>query len=88
MEEIYTVDGESYEQVAEQLERARDDMIAITKKSACGPGEGGQMEVISYSNGSISMHPLPMIRECCLAEDFGGFALIINGHSLVEETSL
>ena len=80
MEDIFTVDGELYEQVEEQLQQARDD-ITRTMKRFCA--DEGQMEVISRSNGSISLLPLQTTRNCAQSEDFGGFALIINGHSLV-----
>lgn len=80
MEDIFTVDGESFQQVEEQLQRARDEMIAVRKRSNCTPGGDGRMEFISYSNGSISMN---LFQDHIMSEDFGGFALIISGQSLV-----
>lgn len=80
MEEVFTVDGETFETVQRQLGEMRDQMIKIAK-SGVG-SDGGHIEVISYSNGSISMIPV-QAQQNCLSDEFGGFALIINGHSLV-----
>lgn len=71
MEEIYIVDGESYQEVEDQLRKAKQDMDRMITQR---PNE---MEVVSFANG---MHqpladPPP--------DDDVSFALVINGHSLV-----
>ena len=69
MEDIYVVDGDNYETVENQLQKAYGEMTRISK-------DGANSEVISYSNAlPNSDHQAP---ELC-----GGFALILNGHSLV-----
>lgn len=83
MEEIYMVDGETYEQVEEQLQRAKDDMRASKKRSDLARNGDGAMEVVSCSNGSISMQAYPTAPDGSPPEGAGGFALVINGHSLV-----
>lgn len=103
MEEIYIVDGESYEAVEAQLKKARDEMVKINREGGTlrptenniiggggmaggggvgiGPRGDAKMEVISFSNGAQSA-----VSDVKLGPNdpaFGGFALVINGHSLV-----
>ena len=76
MEEIYIVDGDSFEEVESQLQKAREDMQKHL--SGINNHHPPHMEVVSFQDGGLS--PLPNGQD---AEEFGGFAFIINGHSLV-----
>jgi hypothetical protein len=86
MHEIYVVDGETYDEVEKQLRDARSEMLAVTKGGVVDPA----LDVVSYTNGRT---PTPgfhdpqdtnnMANEVTENQVFGGFALVINGHSLV-----
>ena len=66
------VDGDTYEEVEDQIRKARDEMYRII---------GNQnVDLISYADGVGGNTPLPNGKG---AEEFGGFAIVINGHSLV-----
>ncbi len=73
MEDIYIVDGDSYDEVQEQLGKALQDMKRITKG-------GIDMDVVSYANANGTTTPIPGGDG---PEGCGGFALVLNGHSLV-----
>ncbi|XP_013396894.1 phospholipid-transporting ATPase ID isoform X2 [Lingula anatina] len=66
MEEVFVVDGESKEQVAKQLQNAKDMMSGHSS-----------VEVVSYAGTATPM------QNGNSTEEFGGYALVINGHSLV-----
>ena len=73
------VDGETYEDVKEQLTKARDDMVRIMSQPRHGHRAGGDhVDMVSFSNDLVSDVKLSPgdVR-------FGGFAIVINGHSLV-----
>lgn len=74
MEEIYVIDGDAYEVVEEQLQHARTEMQKILRESQADPPSG-----VHFSNGRLSGGH----RHVNKAEEFGGFALVVNGHSLV-----
>ena len=63
------MDGDSYAEVEEQLKKAREDMIRLTK-------EGREVEVQSLGNGAAPNANGEGQGETC-------FALVLNGHSLV-----
>ena len=78
MEEPFIVDAEGMEEVEVQLKQALDEVKSARLPS--GP-------VVSFVNGRTVMHDRMGTEEStCDVEDedeFGDFALIINGHSLV-----
>ena len=90
MPEIYVVDGESYDEVEKQLRDARSEMLAMNKGGVLDP----VLDVVSFSNGRT---PTPAFHQPHDTNDmgndvtenqpFGGFALVINGHSLVSVCS-
>jgi len=69
MEEVYVVDGETFQEVEDQLRKAKQDMDRLIKQRP------NDIDVQSYANG---MHtPMPETQEEL------SFAIVINGHSLV-----
>ena len=70
MEEIYVVDGETYEEVETQLSKAYEEMTTILEQN------------FNSSNPNVRITPSPK-TPTQQSEPFGGFALVINGHSLV-----
>lgn len=94
LEEIYIVDGDTPELVEEQLAKAKEDMfrkIAAARATNGGPvgdsnGFGGAADGADVMY-SVDM-PLPVDAAHNLPEEFGGFAIIINGHSLVRVLKL
>ena len=78
MEEIYVVDGESYEDVEAQLTQAYDEMQQILQTQ-------GNSAASEPSNIRMSSDTKPNATNANNQnnEPFGGFALVINGHSLV-----
>ena len=84
LEEIYIIDGDTDPTVEEQLSKAKEDMfkkMAIARLSN-GEGDGNGTAMDADVVYSVDM-PLPVDSALNLPEDFGGFAIIINGHSLV-----
>ena len=75
MEEMYVIDGDTYETVYEQMQRARDE---IAKLSNSG-GMLDHRDLVAFSNGGQA----PPVPEVTVSEEHSGFALVMNGHSLV-----
>ena len=75
LEEIYVIDGDTKEGVKGQLLEKQADMMK--KLSEVPPG---YMPDVTIANGG---EPPAKLTAATLPEDFGGFAIIINGHSLV-----
>ena len=71
MEEIYVVDGETYEEVEDQLSKALNEMQQILES---GRPQVDLPQDIRFSHGGPQKPG---------EEPLGGFALVINGHSLV-----
>ncbi|CAH1795962.1 unnamed protein product [Owenia fusiformis] len=77
MEDIFVIDGDNYETVQQQLRQARDDQKKQGQAS-------NHMDVVSF--GAMSpMHSAQNGKMAAIQEDEGegGYALVINGHSLV-----
>ena len=75
------MDGETYEEVESQLRKAHDEMVKITSGggvSTNGPMTESKLDGVTFSNGAQSDVKLEPSDP-----KFGGFALVINGHSLV-----
>ena len=77
MAEIYVIDGESDIEVEDQLRRALTDMTMRLNNNSDGFAEHG----VSYSNGANT----PNHNRTTLPSAHGGFAIVINGHSLVSD---
>jgi magnesium-transporting ATPase (P-type) len=73
MEEIFVVDGDCYEVVESQLQKARMEMSKIMSEQNM---DSHQENAVTFSNGRLG-------NKARKAEEFGGFALVVNGHSLV-----
>ena len=76
MEELYIIDGETYEEVHEQLMKAKEEMIKLSQEGS----SRDEVDLVAFSNGRGN--PVPEIK---VTEEFGGFAIVLNGHSLVSE---
>jgi len=87
--EEFTVDGDTFESVKTQLTQAMDEIVSTQKKLnqyvVDTPGSPPTPnEDVTYTNGSLSMRPVPVSRQAPQPlEEFGGFALVISGQSLV-----
>jgi phospholipid-translocating ATPase len=79
LEEIYVLDADSKESVRNQLEEKQRDMHK--KLSEVSPDS--LPNDVSVANGGTPAK----LTAASLPEDFGGFAIIINGHSLVSFVS-
>lgn len=73
MEEIYVVDGDTSEEVQEQLSNALNQIKSMMDKY--------NPDKVAYQNGGYISH-----GEDFGLEEAGGYALVINGSSLVGET--
>ena len=78
---MYIIDGETYEEVDSQLNKALDDMNRIISQG--GTNNGMVDSCVSFSNPN---HPDHSIHDRAPGEELGGFALVINGHRLVSHT--
>ena len=72
MEEIFVIDGDTFETVEEQMKKALNEMYQIIGTH--------NLDLVSFAGDGSSGTPLPN-GKC--DNEFGGFALVINGHSLV-----
>ena len=99
MEEVFTIDGESYESVLNQLKCAQSVMSWEKIPSELDGHRAtaeGRVDTVMYSNGSlvlpISVAPAKngATTRFCLPDDGGPprYALVINGQSLVRYCSL
>ena len=84
MEEVFVVDGEMYVDVENQLQKALTTMKRVLgASSAATPDQEKSPKLIPKfgTSKSSSMHDHLSPDD----PDFGGFALVINGHSLVNK---
>ncbi len=79
MEEIYVVDGETWEDVEKQLTDARDEMHKIMRQQR--PPQQGGVEFVGVERNPRM--DIPNSGRPGEPGEFGGFAIVINGHSLV-----
>lgn len=75
MEDIFVVDGETYEEVEQQMLEAKAGMA---QQNTTSPIEGHENDV--PLEGRYGMLNIKLSQD---NPDFGGYALVINGHSLV-----
>ncbi|KAH9519100.1 Phospholipid-transporting ATPase ID [Bulinus truncatus] len=83
MEEPFIIDGETLEEVESQMKKALEEIIAAKNRR---PGND-----VTFRNGSAKPGDTPTAREsvengnvAMPEEEFGEFALVINGHSLAQ----
>lgn len=76
MEEIYVIDGETYEEVLEQMNEAKVGMIGQASPVMT---EGAEQVPLEGRMGMLDIKLSQMNAD----REFGGFALVVNGHSLV-----
>lgn len=71
MEEVFIVDGESYQEVFDQMEKALHQIRS---------GGSNKVDGVTFANTtkSVSDSTLDEFEDQC-----GSYALVINGHSLV-----
>lgn len=86
MEEVYIIDAETREGVQKQLQDAVDDIkdksgdVVITTESGSSPEKHSESSPAAATNGGRTNR---ILDSAMVGADVAGFALVINGSSLV-----
>ncbi|CAG2170707.1 unnamed protein product, partial [Oppiella nova] len=79
MVDTFTIEGWEYEEVEHELQRCRESMANVMSR-AYGTASS-DINVVSFRDQTSSPNARPV--DATETDPFGGFALVINGHSLV-----
>lgn len=96
MVDVFTIEGWDYDEVEQELQRCRESIANCTSHaqgapncsvvfSEGGSGRGSVVEPSSYARTASMNHRSALEVPVSVAPDIsGGFALVVNGHSLVQ----
>ena len=86
MEDVFIIDAETYDDVFRQLSGARNTMSKALGSPMQSVGTLGVVDGVGVTFGGVGGGGEPSAIEAKLSAndvEFGGFAIVINGHSLV-----
>ena len=82
MVDIFIIEGWEYDEVEQELKKCRESIANIVSHSYGAP----ECNVVTFYNDTNAKRfntPNSNVIEVDATDGFGGFALVINGHSLV-----